>query len=84
MALAGSLEREGIREIAHTFHHIRRNIRDILCDSSEPGSYPKRKTQVSPTLEPFHKAIHNIFKEDETSPPKQHHMINANLQTASI
>jgi len=62
-----------IREIARRFNHSRRKIREVLSGSGEPGSYPKRKTQAAPQLKPFHEAILDLLKEDETSPPKQRH-----------
>jgi transposase len=64
-----------IREIARTFHHSRRKVRDVLRGSGEPQAYRKRQCQPAPRLGPFHEAILQILREDETSPPKQRHTL---------
>ncbi|HZZ77622.1 MAG TPA: IS21 family transposase [Gemmataceae bacterium] len=49
-----------IREIARTFHHSRKKIRQILAEAE-------------PRLGAFHGVIDAILADDETAPPKQRH-----------
>ncbi len=46
-----------IREIARTFHHSRRKIREVLNGSGSPEPYRKRARQVAPKLGQFHNVI---------------------------
>ena len=62
-----------IREIARTFHHSRRKIREVLNGSGSPEPYRKRARQVAPKLGQFHNVILEILKEDEKAPRKQRH-----------
>jgi len=62
-----------IREIARTFHHSRRKIRQVLRGPAEPEAYSPRKRQSAPKLGPLHEVIRQLLKEDETAPPKQRH-----------
>jgi transposase len=61
----------GINQLARTFHHSKRKIRQIL-DEAEPSPYPKRRPGPS-VLDPFKPVIDAILKADETAPPKQRH-----------
>jgi transposase len=63
----------GIREIARTFHHSRRKIREVLQGAGQPQRYPRRQTQAAPKLGPFHERIREILADDESQPPKQRH-----------
>lgn len=62
-----------IREIARTFHHSRRKVREVLRGDGQPQPYPKRQSQPAPALGAFHEAIEQILREDESNPPKQRH-----------
>ena len=64
-----------IREIARTFHHSRRKIREVVRGSGEPQPYQKRQVQVGPQLGEFHDVILELLREDEQAPPKQRHTI---------
>lgn len=64
-----------IREIARTFHHSRRKIREVVRGSGEPQPYHKRQVQVAPQLGEFHDVILELLREDEQAPPKQRHTI---------
>lgn len=64
-----------IREIARTFHHSRRKIREVVRGSGEPQPYQKRQVQVAPQLGEFHDVILELLREDEQAPPKQRHTI---------
>ncbi len=63
----------GINQLAQSFHHSKRKIRDIL-DEAEPTPYPKRQ-QAPSILDPFKPIIDAILKVDETAPPKQRHTV---------
>lgn len=58
-----------IHEIARTFGHSRRKIREVLRGSGEPQPYRQRRRQPAPKLGPFHEAIFEMLREDETTPP---------------
>jgi transposase len=60
-----------IREIARTFGHSRRKVRDAL-QAAEPKPYPRR-TAPAPKLDPVKPAIDAILLADQTAPPKQRH-----------
>lgn len=62
-----------IREIARTFHHSRRKIREVLHGEGQPQQYSQRQTQAAPRLGPFHETIRQILADDESQPPKQRH-----------
>lgn len=62
-----------IREIARTFHHSRKKIREVLRGEGEPEPYSKRQQQAAPKLGPFHEFILEILERDQTQPPKQRH-----------
>ncbi|QDT88789.1 Integrase core domain protein [Gimesia algae] len=62
-----------IREIARTFHHSRRKIREVLHGAGQPQQYSQRQTQAAPRLGPFHETIRQILADDESQPPKQRH-----------
>jgi transposase len=62
-----------IREIARTFNHSRRKVREVIKGSGEPATYPCRSSQPAPKLGPFHEVILSILQEDENAPPKQRH-----------
>jgi transposase len=61
-----------IRQIARTFHHNRRKIRQVLAES-EPRPYTQANDRPAPVLGPFHAVIDQILIDDETAPPKQRH-----------
>jgi hypothetical protein len=61
----------GLNELARTFHHSKRKIRQILAEA-EPRRYPQRPLQPS-ILDPFKPLIDAILAADEQAPPKQRH-----------
>ena len=61
-----------IRQIARTFHHTRRKIRQVLAES-EPRPYTRTSDRPAPVLGPFHAVLDQILIEDEAAPPKQRH-----------
>ena len=62
-----------LREIARTFHHSRKKIREVLRGEGEPEPYSKRQQQAAPRLGPFHEFILEILEKDQTQPAKQRH-----------
>jgi transposase len=62
----------GIREIARTFHHSRRKVREILRNP-EPKPYTRTKEPPAPRLGPFQALIDDILAADDHAPPKQRH-----------
>lgn len=62
----------GIRAIARTFHHSRRNVRKALA-SPEPQPYTRARDPAAPKLGPFKAIIDQILAEDEQAPRKQRH-----------
>ncbi len=63
---------KSIREIARTFHHTRRKIRQVLTES-EPRPYTRTNDRPAPVLGPFHAVVDRILIDDEAAPPKQRH-----------
>jgi transposase len=61
-----------IREIARTFHHSRRKVREVLA-KAQPKPYTRRKPPPAPVLGPFHAVIDAILAADEEAPRKQRH-----------
>src|SRR5262245_12716961 len=61
-----------IRQIARTFHHTRRKIRQILA-GAEIRRYTRAYDRPAPVLGPFHPVIDQILIDDEAAPPKQRH-----------
>jgi transposase len=61
-----------IRQIASTFHHSRRKVREVLAQP-QPAPYTRTKPPPAPVLGSFHKAIDDILAADEDAPPKQRH-----------
>jgi transposase len=61
-----------IREIARTFHHTRRKIRQVL-EEAVPTPYARVHERPAPVLGSFHKVIDQILDDDEHAPPKQRH-----------
>jgi transposase len=61
-----------IRELARTFHHSRRKIREILA-KPEPQPYTRSRPLAAPVLGAFHGVIDAILVEDEQAPRKQRH-----------
>jgi transposase len=61
-----------IRQIARSFHHTRRKIRQALAES-EPRPYTRTHDRPAPILGPFHSVIDQILIDDEAAPPKQRH-----------
>src|SRR5688500_6595854 len=73
-AKIGLAHRDGmsIREIARTFGHSRRKVRQILaCPLPKP--YTRSWPPPAPVLGPFHAAIDAILADDVQAPPKQRH-----------
>ena len=61
-----------IREIARTFHHSRKKVRQILAEA-EPRPYTRTQPTPAPVLGAFHGVIDTILADDEKAPPKQRH-----------
>ena len=61
-----------LRDIARTFHHSRRTIRQILAEG-QPRPYARTQPTAAPMLGAFHTVIDGILVADETAPPKQRH-----------
>lgn len=61
-----------IREIARTFHHSRKTIRQVLAEA-EPRPYTRTQPTPAPVLGAFHGIIDAILADDENAPPKQRH-----------
>jgi transposase len=61
-----------IREIARTFEHSRRKVREILANP-QPTPYRLAKPKPAPVLGSFHSVIEAILADDENAPPKQRH-----------
>jgi transposase len=61
-----------IRDIARTFHHSRRKVRQVLSQA-QPKPYTRSKPPAAPILGPFQATIDAILQEDEKAPPKQRH-----------
>jgi hypothetical protein len=61
-----------IRQIASTFHHSRRKVRQVLAQP-QPTPYTRTKPPPAPVLGIFHQAIDAILAADEDAPPKQRH-----------
>jgi transposase len=61
-----------IRELARTFHHSRRKIRQVL-GQAQPKPYTRRQPPSAPVLGPFHAFIDAVLAADEDAPPKQRH-----------
>ena len=61
-----------IREIARTFHHSRRKVREVLAQP-QPKPYTRSKPPPAPRLGAFHAIIDGILAADEDAPPKQRH-----------
>lgn len=52
-----------IRQIARTFHHTRRKIRQVLAES-EPNPYTRTNDRPAPVLGPFHTVVDQILADD--------------------
>jgi transposase len=61
-----------IREIARTFRHSRRKVREILAQP-QPKPYTRSQPPPAPRLGSFHAIIDSILAVDESAPPKQRH-----------
>jgi transposase len=61
-----------IHEIARTFHHSRRKVRQILAHP-QPRPYTRCQPLPAPVLGAFHATIDAILAADEDAPPKQRH-----------
>ncbi len=61
-----------IREIARTFRHSRRKVREILAQPV-PTPYTRTLAPPAPKLGSFHPTIDAILAADEDAPPKQRH-----------
>ena len=61
-----------IREIARTFGHSRRKVREVLAHP-QPKPYTRTQASPAPVLGSFHAVIDRILADDEQAPPKQRH-----------
>jgi transposase len=61
-----------IRDIARTFHHSRRKVRQIVAEG-QPRPYTRTGPTPAPMLGAFHATIDAILVADEDAPPKQRH-----------
>ena len=61
-----------IRDIARTFGHSRRKVRQVLA-CALPLPYTRSKPPPAPALGTFHAVIDAILADDEQAPPKQRH-----------
>jgi transposase len=61
-----------IRQIASTFGHSRRKVREVLAQP-QPAAYTRTKPPPAPVLGSFHQVIDAILAADEDAPPKQRH-----------
>ena len=61
-----------IRAIAHTFHHSRRKVREVLTNP-EPKPYTRLGEPPACKLGDFYPIIQQILADDEQAPPKQRH-----------
>jgi transposase len=61
-----------IREIARTFSHSRRKVREILANP-QPKPYSRARPKPAPVLGSFHAVIDAVLADDENAPPKQRH-----------
>jgi len=61
-----------IRQIARTYHHSRRKIRQVLQEP-QPRPYTRQKEPSAPKLGPFQALIRQILADDEQAPRKQRH-----------
>ena len=61
-----------IRQIASTFHHSRRKVREVLAQP-QPTPYTRTQPPPAPVLGAFHQAIDAILAADADAPPKQRH-----------
>src|SRR5437764_1696267 len=59
-----------IRQIANTFHHSRRKVREVLAQP-QPTPYTRTKPPPAPVLGALHQAIDAILAADADAPPKQ-------------
>jgi hypothetical protein len=59
-----------IREIARTFGHSRRKVRQVLA-WPQPKPYTRNKPPPAPVLGTFHAVIDAVLADDEQAPPKQ-------------
>ena len=63
-----------IREIARTFGHSRRKIREVLQEA-EPQPYTRAQPRPRRVLpEAYQQWINTILAADELAPPKQRHL----------
>src|SRR5580704_1524964 len=61
-----------IREIARTFKHSRRKVREVLANP-QPKPYTLAKPKPAPVLGSLHAVIDAMLAGDEDAPPKQRH-----------
>jgi len=61
-----------IREIARTFHHSRRSVRQALQEA-QPRPYTRMREPRAPKLGPFKAVIDQILNADKDAPRKQRH-----------
>ena len=64
------IDKMSIRELARTFHHSRRKIREILA-LPEPKAY--QRCPMPSVVDPFKPVIDEILRADEQAPRKQRH-----------
>src|SRR5438270_384145 len=61
-----------IRQIASTFHHSRRKVREVLAQP-QPTPYTRTQPPPAPVLGAFHQVIDAILAADADARPKQRH-----------
>jgi|SRR5580692_1630191 transposase len=64
------VDKMSIRELARTFHHSKRKIREIL---REPEPKPYQRRAMPSVLDSFKAVIDEILRADEEAPRKQRH-----------
>ena len=67
---AHQIEKMSIRELARTYHHSRRKIREILAQP-EPKAY--QRSALPSVVDTFKLVIDEILRADEAVPRKQRH-----------
>src|SRR5580692_1134050 len=64
------VDKMSIRELARTFHHSKRKIREIL---RQPEPKPYQRQAMPSVVDSFKPVIDEILRADEEAPRKQRH-----------
>ena len=64
------VDKMSIRELARTFHHSKRKIREIL---RQPEPKPYQRRAMPSVVDSFKPVIDEILRADEEAPRKQRH-----------